>query len=115
MALLNEKLLGSYPIDESLALHALEHFLRVNSLHLDTAAAVLAVASTDPDGSIGPNLHQTVLSETFISRLADETVNNGGRDLHCPPAFIDAKDAYIAAGNRNADALKSNTYLPTLP
>jgi hypothetical protein len=77
--------------------------------------AVLAVAATDPDGSIGPKLHQTVLSETFISRLADETANNGGRDLHCPLAFIYAKDAYIAADNRNSGALELNNYLPTLP
>jgi hypothetical protein len=112
---MNEAFLSSYPIDESLALYALEYLLHANDLHCDAAAAVLALASIDSDGSIDPNLHQTVLSQTFISRLADETTNHGGRDLHCPPAFIAAKDAYLAAGNRNSGALELNNYVPTPP
>lgn len=115
MTPMQQQFLGLYTLDESVALLALEHFLRVKDLHCDAASALLAIAAIDHDGSVDPNLHSYVLSDIFITRLAEESCNSGGQDIFCPPAFIAAKDAYISAGKSNSLDLDLNNFIVSPP
>jgi hypothetical protein len=114
MTMMNEKFAGSYAVTDSLAIVVLERLLGGKD-PCNRAAATLALASYDADGSLDPGLRSVVLSDVFIERLAQELAGLDGRKLDCPPGFVQALNDFIARNPAFQANLSINTYKTRTP